>query len=190
MVCKSFRDDALYKNNLFLNSTTNVLELCIYHDDFSIVNPLENKTHEHKIQAFYFVLGSFPSKFRSRLSDIHLILLSPASFVAKYGYSSLPAPLIEDFKNLEINGISVNFDGLLHNFKDILSMAVADSLAAHPLGEFFCNFSAVQKFCRFFNIIKAQQNEKIPRSHFILRRKNAYNNNIIAINEDPNFSHF
>ena len=66
-------------------------------------------------------------------------------------------------------------------------MAVADSLAAHPLGEFFCNFSAVQKFCRFFNIIKAQQNEKIPRSHFILRRKNAYNNNIIAINEDPNY---
>ena len=49
IVCKSFRDDAAYKNNLFLNSTPNVLELCIYHDDFNIVNPVENKTHEHKI---------------------------------------------------------------------------------------------------------------------------------------------
>ena len=41
-------------------------------------------------------------------------------------------------------------------------MVVADSLAAHALGDFFCNFSTVQKFCRFFNIIKAQQNEKFP----------------------------
>ena len=77
-VYKSFRDSAAYKNNLLLNSTPNALELCIYHDDFSIVNPLGNKTHKYKISAFYFVLGNFPSKFRSRISDIHLILLSPA----------------------------------------------------------------------------------------------------------------
>ena len=77
-VCQLFRDGAAYKNNLFLNSTPNVLELCIYHDDFSIVNPLGNKTYKYKISAFYFVLGNFPSKFRSRISDIHLILLSPA----------------------------------------------------------------------------------------------------------------
>ena len=66
-VHKSFRDDAAYKNSLFLNSTQNVLELCIYHDDCSIVNPLGNTTHQHKISEFCFVLGNFPSKFRSRL---------------------------------------------------------------------------------------------------------------------------
>ena len=53
-VYKSFRDGAAYKNNLFLNSTPNVLDLCICDDDFSIVNPLGNKTHKHKISAFYF----------------------------------------------------------------------------------------------------------------------------------------
>ena len=186
-VYKSFRDGAAYKNNLFLNSTPNVLELCIYHDDFSIVNPLGNKTHKHKISAFYFVLGNFPSKFRSRLNDIYLILLYPASLVAKYGYHSLLSPLIEDLKNLEINGISVNFDGLLHHFKDTLSMVVADNLADCALGGFFCNFFTVQIFCRFYNITKAQQNEKIPIFHFTLRTKNGYDNNII--NENPNLSH-
>ena len=30
----SFRDGAAYKNNLFLNSTPIVFELCIYHDGF------------------------------------------------------------------------------------------------------------------------------------------------------------
>ena len=95
-----------------------MFELCIYHDDFSIVNPLGNKTYKHKILAFHFVLGNFPSNFRSRLSDIHPILLSPASLVAKYGHRSLLSPLIEDLKNLEINGISVNFDGLEKHVSD------------------------------------------------------------------------
>ena len=64
-VYQLFRDGAAYENNLFLNSTLNVLELCIYHDDFSIVNLLGNNIHKHKISAFYFVLGNFPFKFRS-----------------------------------------------------------------------------------------------------------------------------
>ena len=98
-----------------------MLELCIYDNDFSVINSLGSKTHKHKISAFYFVLGNFLSKFRSRLNDIHLILFYPASLVAKYGYRSLPSILIEDLKNLEINGISVNFDGLLNHFKGILS---------------------------------------------------------------------
>ena len=89
----SFRDGVAYKNNFVLNFTPKVLELCIYHDDFSIVIPLGNKTNKYKISAFYFVLGNFSSKFRSRLSDIYLILLSPASLVAKYVYHFLLSPL-------------------------------------------------------------------------------------------------
>ena len=44
-VYKLFRDGAACKINLFLNSTPNVLELCIYHDDFSIVNLLRKLGH-------------------------------------------------------------------------------------------------------------------------------------------------
>ena len=54
---------------------------------------------------------------------------------------------------------------------------------------FFCNFSTVQKCCHLCNNTKAQQNEKIPKSHFTFRTKNAYDDNIIAINEDPSLSH-
>ena len=117
-VYKSFTDGTAYKNNLFLNSTPNVLEL-------SIVNLLGNKTHKHKILAFYFVLGNFLPKVRSRLSDIHLILLFPASLVSKYEYRSLLSTVIEDLRNLKTNEISGNFDGLLHHFKGTLSMNVA-----------------------------------------------------------------
>ena len=64
-------------------------------------------------------------------------------------------PLIEDLKNLEINGISFNFDELLHHFKGTLYMVVADNLVPHALGVFFCNFSTAQKLCCSCNITKA-----------------------------------
>ena len=50
-------------------------------------------------------------------------------------------------------------------------------------------FPQYKNFCRFCNITKPQQNEKILISHFTLRTKKSYGNNIIAINEDPNLSH-
>ena len=53
-------------------------------------------------------------------------------------------------------------------------MIVADNLAAHAFGGLFVIFP---------------QYKEIPMSHFTLRTKNAYDNNIIAINEDPNLSH-
>ena len=88
-VIKTFRDSLAFKSNKFLNSREHVLDICLHHDDFSIFNPLGSKTHKHKISAFDFVLGNLPPKFKSRLKDIYLVLLSPANFVSKYGYNSV-----------------------------------------------------------------------------------------------------
>ena len=180
-VIKTFRDSLGFKSNTFLNSREHVLEICLYHDEFSIVNSLGNKTHKHKISAFYFVLGNLPPKFKSRLKDIHLVILSPANFVSKYGCNSILSLLLEDLKKLENEGISVNFQGVLHRFKGTVTMIIADNLAAHALGGFFCNFSTVQRFCRFCNSRKSQIT-------FALRTKNAYENNLRAVLEDPNLA--
>ena len=69
--------------------------------------------------------------------------------VAKYGYRSLHSALIEVLKNLKIDGISVNFEGLLHYFNGTLSMVVAGNLAAHALGGFFHSTN----FCVVFVIL-------------------------------------
>ena len=124
-----------------------------------------------------------PPKFKSRLKDIHLVLLSPANFVSKYGYNSILSPLLEDLKKLENEGISVNFQGVLHRFKVTVTMVIADNLAAHALGGFFCNFSTVQRFCRFCNCRKSQLDENLPVSTFVLRTKNACDNNLRAVLE-------
>ena len=133
----TFRDGEAFKNNNLFRTSQNCLEIILYHDDFGTVNPLGNKVSKYKISAFYFVLGNIPSKFRSRLSDINLLLISPASFGQKYGYSEILQPCLDDLCKLETTGIKVNFENIAYLFKGGVSMVVADNLAAHALGGFF-----------------------------------------------------
>ena len=91
-------------------------------------------------------------------------------------------------KTLETCGITVSFNGAEYHFKGTVSMVVAVNLAAHALGGFFCNSSTVQRFCRFCNIRRDQLNQRNLISKFALRTDNAYNNNIAAIEEDPDSS--
>ena len=163
----SFRDGTACKENQLFNSEPNALQICLYHDDFNIVNPLGNKTQKYKISAFYFVIGNFANKYKSLLKDIHLCILSPATFVNKYGYEKILRPLLDDLLKLETEGIKISFEGVDHKFCGSLSMVIADNLAAHALGRFFCNFSTVQRFCRFCNCRKNQINENLPIENFI-----------------------
>ena len=148
------------------------------HDDFGIINPLRNKVSKYKILAFYFVLGNIPSKFRSRLNDMNLLLISPALFVQKYGYSEILQPYLDDLCKLENTGIKVNFKNIAYLFKGGVSMVAADNLAANTLGEFFCNFSTVKHFCRFCNCTKNQLAGNIKIDKMSLRTEKGYNNSI------------
>ena len=73
---KSFQNGKVFYENRLLNSNKKTVELILYHDDFNVVNPLGNKTVKYKTSTFYFVLSRRPSKFRSKLSDINLVLLA------------------------------------------------------------------------------------------------------------------
>ena len=83
---KSFQNGKAFYENRLLNSSKKTVEFILYHDDFNVVIPLGNKTVKYKTSSFYFVLGKLPSKFRSKLSDINLVLLASAQIVSRYGY--------------------------------------------------------------------------------------------------------
>ena len=142
--CEIWQMDGKYfKENILFQSNPNVLQICLYHDDFNIVNPLGNTTEKYKVSTFYFVIENLSAKFKSRLKDIHLAVLSPAAFVSIYGYKPILAPLLDDIKKLETEGIQVMFKGNQRHFFGTLSMPIADNLAAHAIGGYFCNFSTV-----------------------------------------------
>ena len=185
---KSFKDGRYFKENVLFQSNLNALQMCLYHDDFNIVNPLGNKREKYKVSAFYFVICNFSAKFKSRLKDIHVAVLSPASFVSRYGYKTILAPLLDDIKKLETEGIQVIFEGKQHHFFGTVNMLIADDLVAHAIGGYFCNFSTVHRFCRFCNCPENQLEQCLPNKKFSLRTKTGYENNIAALGTNPTYS--
>ena len=93
------------ENALFTNEPS--LQLILYHDEFNIVNPLGNKVVKYKSSAFYFVLGNIPSKLRSRLCDINLVMIFPATLISKYGYQLILQPFLDDLEKRETSSIKV-----------------------------------------------------------------------------------
>ena len=178
----SFNDGAVYKGNKLFSAVKNALELVLYHDDFNVINPLGNKVSKYKVSAFYFVIGNLPSKYRCRLKDIHLAVLSPASLIKKYGYASILDPLLKDLKILEAEGINISIDNIRHTFFGTVSMMVADNLAAHAIGGFYCNFSTVKRFCRFCLAVRTSLNDTCQSE---LRTVESYQNQISSVEIDP-----
>ena len=117
-----------------------------------------------------------------------MALLFPSQLTEKYGYQKLLKPLIDDLKVLETTGVLFKFEGHTHKLRGTVTMVVTDNLAAHALGGFFCNFSTVQKFCRFCNISKNQLLEDSNRKDWVLRTKEIYDYTINQLSGDPGIS--
>ena len=108
---RSYNDGEIWRENALFISYEPSLQLILHHDDFNVVNPLGNKVVKYKSSAFYFVLGNIPSKLRSRLRDINLVMIFPATLISKYGYQSILQPFLEDSEKLETSGIKVVVEG-------------------------------------------------------------------------------
>ena len=123
-ILRPYGDGISQRENGLFSCDKNALQICLYCDDFSIVNPLGNKTQKYKVLAFYFVIGNFSGKCKSRFKDIHLAILSPASSVSKHGCKEILTPLLEDLKKLETLRIKISFQDVDHTFFGSLSMVV------------------------------------------------------------------
>ena len=123
----------MWRKYALFTSNEPYLQLILYHDDFNVISPLENKAVKYKSSAFYFVLGNLPGKLRSRLCDINLVMIFPATLISKYGYQSILQPFLEDLEKLETSGIKVVVEGRSTIFRGTLAMVTADNLAAHAL---------------------------------------------------------
>ena len=93
-------DDTNFKDNRLYSREKSAIQLIFYNDDFQCSNPLGNKTAKYKVSAFYFSIGNLPAKLRSRLKDIHLVAVTEACVIKKYGYGLVLQKFIDDLKVL------------------------------------------------------------------------------------------
>ena len=91
---RSYRDSIAHRKTTFL-----VVIKMHYKFVFTMmILPLQilwaMRQKKYKVSAFYFVIGNFSGKYKSRFKSIPLAILSPASLVSSYGCKEILAPLL------------------------------------------------------------------------------------------------
>ena len=171
---QDYCDGSFCKDNQLFSQIHPAIQVQLYHDDFTVANPIGNRVKQLKFSAFYFCLGNIPPEFRSKLSCIQLAMLCPSTVLADCGMSQVLAPFIEEMKHLESVGLYVEKDGSVYNLKGSLSMVVADNLAAHGIGGFQESFNT-ERLCRYCMITKNTMKDHFRDTDLVLRRKDSYN---------------
>lgn len=61
----------------------------------------------HFVGMFYFTLGNLAPRYRSHLSNIHLLAIVKSKMISLYGIDEILKPMIDDVKKL-VGMVSVN----------------------------------------------------------------------------------
>ena len=183
-----FRDGAVYSANALFSQDPTALQIILYHDDFTPVNPLGNKVTEYKVTTFYFTLGNLPRKKRSSLKSIHLVALCWAKDVALYGYNAVLRPLINDLQQLEVQGVRFFFDGLEHTVYGTISKMVGDNLGQHAIGGFPQSFSTTLRACRYCMCLRSEMCDHYTDEKMIKRTASMHDEHLRCIEENEELS--
>ena len=174
-------DGSSCKENILFSASYQHLQLLLYFDDFNVVNPLGNKLKKYKLSAFYMTLGNIAPRFRSQNKSIYLVALCRTKLLKEYGYAKILAPVLDDIKKLETEGLTIEKDGQQRLFKGSVLAICCDNLAAHSIGGFNESFVSL-KPCRFCNVTLDNLRNGDEGT---LRTKEAYNSQCNLIEQFP-----
>ena len=108
---RDFCDGNLFGlNDLFRNDKSS-LQMILYQDSFEVANPLGSAKKKHKILAVYMTLGNIHVHYRSKVNLIQLVLMcKEKDLVSEPECQLFFAPLINDLKILENEGVDLGFE--------------------------------------------------------------------------------
>ncbi|RXN36123.1 hypothetical protein ROHU_003222 [Labeo rohita] len=144
-VLLDFYDGEYCKNHPLFSSDVSV-PLLLYNDDCETVNPLGSKVAVHKLGFLYFTIKCLPPQLLSRLSSHFLVAVYKSDDAKTYGIDSILLPVIEELKDLEVNGISLNTPRFKGKMRFSVAQFCGDNLGLNALLGFTESFSS-NYFC-------------------------------------------
>ena len=158
-VLDDIKDGWSYKNTEYFQQNPDAFCGLLYSDGIEVVNPLGAARGRHKLLQLYWTLADIPKMYRGRIDRIQLGLVIREKLLKKHGYKKVYGRMIEDMRDLEINGVEVT-SPVPRTVKIAFLMHIGDSLEQHSLGGFQCCFSS-GKVCRLCRIDYKEIEEKI-----------------------------
>lgn len=141
---------------IILNTSTAVIKLHMYIDEFAVCNPIGAKRGENKVTAVYFTIGNLPRIYRNKDDSIFLCLLARHKYLKLYDhtYHTLFQLLLTDLQTLE-NGIEYGSGFEKNKLTAVLEVVLGDNLSFHSAAGFQTHFYS-GSFCRFCSIKYSQ----------------------------------
>ena len=121
----------------------------MFADEFEVVNPIGSAKGVHKVLGIYFTVENLPTKYLTKLRNIHLIALASCKGIKEHGSKAIMQQIVKELKVLETAGLQIHcFDGRSQHFRGGLSGFSGDNLGIHQLFGYRCCFSS-GKWCRW-----------------------------------------
>lgn len=104
---ENFNSGSFSKRIKFPTNDKFNLQIFLYLDDWTAVNPIGMYARRRKLCAFYYTIGNLPRKYRGCLQGIRLLALCSSAAVKACGLHKILQPILFDLKTLEKDGIFV-----------------------------------------------------------------------------------
>ena len=182
-----FTDGRMWKNSAVHVDSDMYVRIHLYSDEFELCNPIGSRKGEHKICAFYFLVGNLETKYWSLLSNIHLAILCKYKHVKNVGYNAILEPLLADVKVLETDGILVEIDSIPHRVFGTVVTLSGDNLTSHMLGGFNASFS-FGRVCRQCMVTKSSISDVLSEDDCVLRTAEGHAYHLKAVENDSALS--
>ena len=139
--------------NIFRSHAQNnkCLQLILYFDEFTVTNPLRQRSRKYKLLACYLTLANLKPEHRFQDKSILLILLAKSIIVKQHGLETVCEQLVKDLRTLITEGIDIEHTNKTIQFQCRLFCVVGDNLSQHQIGGFLESFTANSP-CRFCTI--------------------------------------
>ncbi|XP_051158546.1 uncharacterized protein LOC127279929 [Leptopilina boulardi] len=172
-LCNYIQTDAWKKKRSKFKSSDIVLPLFVYYDDFEPNNPVGH--HCSKVGGIYVTIACLPPEIASRVENIFLSILFNTKDRDDFPVKDIIAPLLEDLRSLEKNGILVKLStGEEIRIYFVLGLVLGDNLGIHQLCGLVCNFSTANYRCRYCKIYKNQLINDLQIDETIFRNRTNY----------------
>lgn len=182
-ILRDFCDGEVFERNTLFSNDPTALQIMLFFDEFTAVNPFGHQVKNYKIGWFYMLLGNLPPKFRSQLYGIQLVALCLSSSIKCSGFQNVLEPFINDLHILEREGITVCKSDGMYTFFGIVSVVEADNLGAHSIGGFMESFNT-HRNCRFCFITKEDMKRKYDYDNFNFRTVETYTEQVSLVEND------
>jgi hypothetical protein len=164
-------DGTLFQNHPMFKDDPKALQIIVYYDEFTAVNPMAPTSQKYKLGAVYFMLGNIHPGLRSRLEAINLVCLFPYSLLAVHSFDEILRPLIADIKTLQEDGHTFIVHGQKLHLKGSLLCMVGDTPAVALAGGFKEGVGFANKKCRHCMANNEQIQINYTEEKFTLRNR-------------------